>query len=861
MERESTTLYPFKEIEPKWQKFWDEQKLFRMDPASEKEKYYCLMMFPYPSAALHVGHGRNYIIGDVVARYKMMKGLNVLTPMGWDAFGLPAENAAIKSNLHPRTSTLNNIKKMKNQLHQWGVGYDWEREINSCLPDYYRWTQWLFLQLYKKGLAYRKKAPVNWCPSCRTVLANEQVIEGRCERCETGVEQKDLEQWFFKITGYAERLLDDLKLLTRWPERVKIMQENWIGRSYGVRLDFVVADSNEKISCFTTRVDTLYGATYMVLAAEHPMIEKLIQDSPNKSKILSFIKKVKSQNVLERTSLEVEKEGVFLDRWVINPINGRKIPLWVANYVLVEYGSGAVMAVPAHDQRDFEFARKYNLPIEVVIDNPEKPLTAEKINEAYVEDGVMVNSGDFNGLESKKAKEEMALYVEENEMGERTVNYRLRDWLISRQRYWGAPIPVVYCEDCGIVPVEEEDLPILLPEEVKFKPQGESPLKEVKEFVQTKCPRCGNLARREIDTMDTFVDSSWYFLRFLSPQDAEKPFDAELVNRWLPVDQYIGGVEHAILHLLYARFITKVLYDLGAVGFKEPFARLFTQGMIIKDGAKMSKSRGNVVSPDELITRYGADTVRLYTLFIGPPEKDAEWNDRAVEGAYRFLGRLWNRVTGYEQTFKAVPEEKIIFSRLSEGEQVLYRKVHQTIKKVSRDIEEAFHFNTAISACMELLNTISEFDAQAFSSTTESAQPKVHRSADEAERFAARAPGPAENARQLNLLRDALKKLIILLSPFVPHIAEELWQRLGGEPTVFRASWPEYDPEAIETEELTIVIQINGKVRSKLVVPREIPEDELKKKVLEDEKIKQWLGEKQIKKFIIVPGKLVNIVV
>jgi len=841
MESEQTGLYPFKKIEPKWQKFWDEQKLFRMDPASEKEKYYCLMMFPYPSAALHVGHGRNYIIGDVVARYKMMKGLNVLTPMGWDAFGLPAENAAIKNNLHPRTSTLNNIKKMKNQLNQWGVGYDWAREINSCLPDYYRWTQWLFLQLHKKGLAYRKKAPVNWCSSCRTVLANEQVIEGKCERCETGVEQKDLEQWFFKITAYAEKLLDDLKLLTHWPERVKIMQENWIGRSYGVRIDFPLVARSEKLNCFTTRVDTLYGATYMVLAPEHPMIEKLIQDSRDKSKILSFVKKVRSQNVLERASLEVDKEGMFLDRWVINPINGRKISLWVANYVLVEYGSGAVMAVPAHDQRDFEFARKYNLPIEVVIDNPEKPLTAEKMNEAYVDDGVMVNSGEFNGLDSKKAKEKMALYVEENKMGERTVHYRLRDWLISRQRYWGAPIPIVYCEDCGIVPVEEKDLPVLLPEGVKFKPEGESPLKEAKEFVETNCPRCCLPARREIDTMDTFVDSSWYFLRFLSPRDAKKPFNIELVNRWLPVDQYIGGVEHAILHLLYARFITKVLYDLGEVGFQEPFARLFTQGMIIKDGAKMSKSKGNVVSPDGLIARYGADTVRLYTLFIGPPEKDAEWNDRAVEGAYRFLGRLWNRVTKYEQTFKSVPEEKVLFPQLSKDEQVLYRKVQQTIKKVSRDIEEAFHFNAAISSSMELLNAIPEFDNQ---DTASAGTVEIE-----------------EDIRRINLLRYALKKLVILISPFVPHIAEELWQRLGGEPSVFRVSWPEYDPEAIETEEVTVVVQVNGKVRSKLVVAREIPEEELRKKVLADEKIKQWLGEKQIKKFIVVPGRLVNIVV
>jgi leucyl-tRNA synthetase len=699
--------YPFDKIEPKWRKYWAKNKFFEADRKSFENKYYCLVMFPYPSAALHVGHGRNYIIGDVVARYKMMRGFNVLTPMGWDAFGLPAENAAIKNNVHPKASTLNNIKTMKRQFDSWGVFYDWSREITSCLPDYYKWTQWIFLKLFEKGLAYRKKAFVNWCPSCNTVLANEQVIEGRCERCETPVTQKDLEQWFFKITDYAEKLLKDLDELGEWPERVKTMQKNWIGRSTGVNIHFPIVGSDKALTCFTTRVDTIFGATYMVLAPEHPGLDALIKDVKDKGEVLKFIKEARNEPRIKRVRADVEKKGIFTGRYVINPMNNKKIPLWVANYVLMEYGTGAIMAVPAHDQRDFEFAKKYGLPVEVVIKGGDGEA-------AYEGDGVMVNSAQFNGMSNRQAMDKIADFMEEKGIGKRSVQYKLRDWLISRQRYWGAPIPIIHCDKCGVVPVPEKDLPVLLPEDVKFKPHGESPLKHSKKFMNAGCPRCKGKAAREIDTMDTFVDSSWYYLRYISPGLKGKPFDKEDVDRWLPVDQYIGGVEHAILHLLYSRFITKVFFDAGFIGFKEPFRNLFTQGMIIKNGAKMSKSKGNVVSPDRLIKSYGADTVRLYTLFIGPPEKDAEWSDRGLEGAYRFLGRVWRLAEQTSTSLRAPTESgrsnlnEIASSGRSfgpprndgSGDKALQRKTHQTIYKVTNDLDKGFHFNTAISAIM-----------------------------------------------------------------------------------------------------------------------------------------------------------------
>jgi len=810
-------------IEKKWQKKWRDEELFKVDVKDFADKYYCLMMFPYPSAGLHVGHGRNYIIGDVVARYNMMKGLNVLTPMGWDAFGLPAENAAIKSGMHPKESTMKNISLMKRQLDSWGVEFDWSREVNSCTPDYYKWTQWIFLKLYEKGLAYRKKAFVNWCPSCSTVLANEQVVDGSCERCDSKVDQKDLEQWFFRITDYAQRLLDDIEKLGEWPEKVRIMQRNWIGRSEGVNIDFPLVGSDERLACFTTRVDTIYGCTYMVLAAEHPMLESLIADNPDKEKIMEFVKEVRSESKIERAQAEREKKGMFTGRYVINQVNGRKIPLWIADYVLMEYGTGAVMAVPAHDQRDFEFAKKYGLPIEVVIDDPSEPLKAEDMTEAFEEAGVLTASDRFDGVPSEEAKGKIADYMEKNGIGRRSIHFKLRDWLISRQRYWGAPIPMVYCEKCGIVPVREEDLPVILPEGVEFTPTGESPLKNAADFVEAECPSCGGKARREIDTMDTFVDSSWYYLRYISPELTDKPFDTEDVNNWLPVDQYIGGVEHAILHLLYSRFITKVLSDLGYVGFDEPFKRLFTQGMIIKDGAKMSKSKGNVVSPDDLIKKYGADTVRLYTLFIGPPEKDAEWSDKGVEGAYRFLKRVWHM----GEILEKAPDS----GGDGEARDELIRKMHQSIKKVTDDIDEGFHFNTAISAVMELVNL-------------------MYVTMDK----------KGGDCYDRKCLEEVIRNMILLLAPFVPHIAEEMWGSLGEDKSVFRSSWPSYKEDLLFADTVVLPVQINGKLRGKVEVPRGASEDEIKQAVSGDDKIKEWLEGKEVRKWIILQDKLVNIV-
>ena len=815
--------YPFDKIEPKWQKYWTENKFFEVDVNDFKKKYYCLVMFPYPSAALHVGHGRNYIIGDVVARYKMMRGLNVLTPMGWDAFGLPAENAAIKDKSHPKKHTVNNIKTMKSQLASWGVCYDWSKEVTSCKPDYYKWTQWIFLKLFEKHLAYRKKAFVNWCPSCKTVLANEQVIEGKCERCDTLVTQKDLEQWFFRITAYAERLLEDLQKLGEWPERVKTMQQNWIGRSEGVNIHFPVVGSDKILTCFTTRVDTIFGATYMVLAPEHPYLGELLEGVDNKNKILKFIEKIRNESKIKRAQADVEKHGIFTGRYVRNPMNRKKIPLWVASYVLTEYGTGAVMAVPAHDQRDFEFAKKYKLSIDVVI-TPDPSKKNKELPAAYENDGTMVNSGEFNGLSNKKAVQKIFGFMEKNEIGKRSVQYKLRDWLISRQRYWGAPIPIIYCDKCGIVPVPEKDLPVLLPEDVKLKRDGENPLKTSK-FTSVKCPKCGRNARREVDTMDTFVDSSWYYIRYISANLGSKPFEKKDVDNWLPVDQYIGGVEHAILHLLYSRFITKVLSGLNLISFDEPFKNLFTQGMIIKDGAKMSKSKGNVVSPDKLIKKYGADTIRLYTLFMGPPEKDVEWSDRGTEGAYRFLGRVWRMAEGIVSATSRSRDDK---QKEAPANDSLRRKTHQTIKKVTDSLEKGFRFNTAVSAVMELVNEI----------------------------YVASNKAQAGNEE----LKGAIKTVVILLSPFVPHIAEELWQKLGGKRSVLKESWPSFDKNLIMEEVIALPIQINGKLRSKIEVPQGTEEAALKEKVLADEKTKSYLKDLKISRWVIIPNKLVNIV-
>ncbi|HHT9130514.1 MAG TPA: leucine--tRNA ligase [Candidatus Brocadiaceae bacterium] len=827
--------YNFTDIERKWQGFWEGCGLFRVNEASNKEKFYCLVMFPYPSGTLHVGHGRNYIIGDVVTRYKIMKGYNVLSTIGWDAFGLPAENAAIKGGAHPAMWTRNNIKAMKRQLHRWGVGYDWDREITSCDPDYYKWTQWIFLKLYEHNLAYKKKAAVNWCPSCATVLANEQVIDGCCERCDTPVRQRDLEQWFFRISQYAQKLLDDIALLEGWPERVKIMQSNWIGRSEGVLIDFKRESSRKALACFTTRPDTLYGVTFVSLAPEHPVIEELISGTPQEKAVMDFVDRARSQGMVERTAEGTEKEGIFTGKYVINPVNNSRVPLWVANYVLMEYGTGAVMGVPAHDQRDFLFARKYELPIKVVIQPKGEELRADMMKEAYVNDGIQVNSGIFNGISNTEAIRKITEYLESKGMGTKTITYRLRDWLISRQRYWGAPIPIIYCEKCGTLPVPESQLPVVLPEKVEFKPHGMSPLAEVDSFINTHCPKCLGMARREIDTMDTFVDSSWYFLRYLSPNDDSRPFITEKVNKWLPVDQYIGGVEHAILHLLYSRFITKVLYDLGYINFKEPFKHLFTQGMIIKDGAKMSKSRGNVVSPDILIDKYGADTQRLYILFIGPPQKDAEWNDRGVLGASRFLGRLWQKIADCEDVYVKVQRADIDIRKLSVEAKTLYRQTNQTIKKVTEDMETSWHFNTAIASVMELLNNVDAFNVVI--------------------------PHNAAEELNFNIFRYTMETILLLVAPFIPHICEELWEVMGHKPSIFHQPWPTYDRDAVQEEVIEIVIQINNKVRSHLSVPVDVSDAELRKRVLNDKRIVTLLDGKKVVNTIVVPKKLVNIVV
>ena len=838
----SNKEYNFGEIEKKWQDFWEGSGLFKVDNECDKDKFYCLVMFPYPSGTLHVGHGRNYIIGDVVSRYKIMKGFKVLSPIGWDAFGLPAENAAIANSIHPSIHTRNNIKKMRVQLERWGVGYDWEREVTSCEPDYYKWTQWIFLKLFESNLAYKKKAAVNWCPSCATVLANEQVVDDLCERCETRVEQRDLEQWFFRISDYAQRLLDDLEALDGWPEKVKTMQANWIGRSEGARINFKLEGTHEIIPCFTTRPDTIFGVTFMSLAPEHPIINELINGTEYEKPVSEFVSRARGQSTIERTSEGTVKEGIFIGRYVINPVNGEKVPLWVSNYALMEYGTGAVMAVPAHDQRDFEFARKYDLPIKTVIqpsDN-DTTLNPEAMGKAYVEDGVQVHSDRFDGIPNREAIPKIINFFEENGIGERNINYRLRDWLISRQRYWGAPIPIIYCESCGTVPVPDENLPVLLPDHVEFKPHGRSPLDDVEEFLNTTCPKCGGSAKRETDTMDTFVDSSWYYLRYLSSKDNTQAFDSKYVNKWLPVDQYIGGIEHAILHLLYSRFITKVFFDLKLINFNEPFRNLFTQGMIIKNGAKMSKSKHNVVNPDLITEKYGADTQRLYTLFIAPPQRDAEWNDRGVIGSYRFLNRLWNNITEFEEHFKNVPDTEIKRDLFSKETKELYRYINITIKKVTEDIEKSWSFNTAIAAVMELLNMVLDFSAGLRDKEFINEEVSIN---------------------DFNVLRLSLESIVKVLAPFVPHICEELWEILGHNPSIFSVPWPAYDEDAIAADQVEMVIQINGKVRSKLVVPSEIDENDLKSRVMKDQKIIENLDGKKIIKTIVVPKKLVNLVV
>ena len=819
--------YDFKAIEAKWQNIWEENSFFKVYEDNNKPKYYNLEMFPYPSGHLHMGHVRNYAIGDVVARFKNMNGYNVLHPMGWDAFGLPAENAAIQNEVHPARWTYGNIEKMKRQLKGMGISYDWDRELTTCKPDYYKFTQWMFLKLFEHNLAYKKKSAVNWCPSCQTVLANEQVVEGCCERCESEVDKKQLEQWFFKTTAYAQRLLDDLEKLPGWPEKVKTMQRNWIGRSEGCQFSLAIDGSKETLSVYTTRPDTVFGVTYMVLAPEHPLVEVLAAGKDQEAEVKAFIKKMQSTSDIARTATDAEKEGVFTGAYAINPMNGEKVPIWIANYVLMDYGTGAIMAVPAHDERDFEFARKYDIPIRVVIKSPESPALGKEMVEAYTDDGVMVNSGEFDGLTVEKGQERIIAYMEEHRIGQGTINYRLRDWLISRQRYWGAPIPIVYCPDCGVVPIPEKDLPVLLPEDIEFKPYGESPLNQLESFYKTNCPNCGKEARRETDTMDTFVCSSWYFDRFCSPHEIDIPFSREAADYWMPVDQYIGGVEHAILHLMYARFFTKFLYDINMLSCEEPFTNLLTQGMVLKEGAKMSKSKGNVVSPEDIIGTYGADTARLFILFASPPERDLEWSDQGVEGSYRFLNRVWRMVNEYADTIKEVniPDN---FAQLDADARKLRYKTHASIKKVSEDIGERFNFNTAISAIMELSNTLSSY---------------------------------SDNEEQdLPVVKEAINALLLLLSPFSPHICEELWQLCGNEEAICLQKWPTYDPAALIQDEIEIVVQISGKVRDRITVATGLSEEELREIALASNKVQQLIKDKTIVKTIVVPGKLVNIV-
>lgn len=818
------------DIEAKWQKYWEENKTFKVEMDKDKPKSYVLEMFPYPSGNLHMGHVRNYSIGDVIARFRTMKGFNVLHPMGWDSFGMPAENAAIKHNIPPKKWTLENIANMTRQLKALGLSYDWDREVTTCKEDYYKWTQWFFELFYKRGLAVKKESAVNWCDTCNTVLANEQVIDGKCWRCDHEVVKKDLSQWFFKITDYADELLKDLDLLPGWPERVKTMQHNWIGRSEGLEFSFEIPALNDTVAVYTTRPDTAYGVTFMALAAEHPLIKKICENNPKADEINAFCERVRNQSEIERTSSESEKEGVFTGVYCINPFTGRKVEIWVTNYVLYDYGTGAVMGVPTGDQRDWMFADKYGIEKIVTICPVGKELKLEEMTCAYEEkEGMLVNSGEFTGMEMHKAMSAIMDKAEAEGFGKRRVNYRLRDWLISRQRYWGAPIPIIYCPHCGEVLVPEDQLPVRLPEDVSFTAGAKSPLATSEEFVHCKCPKCGADATRETDTMDTFLCSSWYYLRYTDAHNDKMPFDKDVNNYWGPVDQYIGGIEHAILHLLYSRFFVKVLRDAGLVDYDEPFSNLLTQGMVIKDGAKMSKSLGNVVSPEEILSKYGADTARLFILFAAPPERELEWSDQGVEGSFRFLNRIWRIV----QAFETVLEQKVTeydHSNLNEADKDLRRVLHGSIKKVTNDIETRFNFNTAISTMMELVNAL----------------------------YAYKEAVKEPNA---GLVYEAISDLIKMMSPFVPHITEELWRgAIDANSSVHEQNWPECDEEALKVDNVEIVLQVNGKVRGRLTVPAEATKEELEKIAMADANVQAHIGDATVRKVICVPGRLVNIV-
>ncbi len=860
--------YTPKLIEEKWQAFWEEKKLFKVDADHGKPKYYLLEMFPYPSGKIHMGHVRNYTIGDVIARFKRMRGMNVLHPMGWDAFGMPAENAAIANKTHPAKWTYANIDTMRSQLKKIGFSYDWDREIATCRPEYYKWEQWLFIKMFEQGMAYRKESHVNWCNTCRTVLANEQVEAGMCWRCGEAVRQKNLEQWFFKISDYAEDLLVHCDKLPGWPEKVTTMQKNWIGKSIGAEIRFQVENSDDVIPVFTTRQDTVFGATFMCLAPEHPLVKKLSRGTPEQKTVDAFVEKMANQDRTARAVDTYEKEGVFIGRYCINPLTRRKMHIYTANFALMEYGTGAVMSVPAHDQRDFEFSGKYNLDRIVVVQSPDGDLDAGTMTEAYTGQGTMVNSGAFDGLDSETAKEKIAEYLEKHNIGKKTVNYRLRDWGISRQRYWGAPIPMIHCDTCGIVPVPFEDLPVVLPEDEDLMEDGRSPLPFLETFSKVTCPKCGDeSARRDTDTMDTFMESSWYYARYCSPRHEEGIFDKDAVTHWMPVDQYIGGVEHAILHLLYSRYFTRILKDFGLVDFKEPFTRLLTQGMVCKETLscpthgylypedalesekgllcskcnaavqvgrveKMSKSKLNVIDPNTLLAQYGADTTRLFCLFASPPERDLEWSDQGVEGSFRFLSRIWRLAQRIVSRTLSVDAYNGEVDSLDPKLADVFRKTHQTIKKVTSDIEERFHFNTAISAVMELVNQMYGVE-EAFNDIEN---------------------GPA-------VMKFALESAVLLLSPIVPHFSEELWELLGKEPGIIDASWPEYREDALKADEILIVVQVNGKLRSKFTIDSAADDSLIQETALKDPYVNKFIGDKPVRKVIVVKKKLVNIVI
>ena len=817
--------YVAQDIEKKWQEYWQEHNTFKTEYDESKEKYYVLEMFPYPSGNLHMGHVRNYSIGDVVARFKKMKGFNVLHPMGWDAFGMPAENAAIKHGIAPKNWTLDNIENMKLQQKSLGLSYDWDREVATCKEDYYKWTQWLFQQFYKKGLAYKKEAKVNWCEHCHTVLANEQVIDGLCWRCDNKVEKKDLSQWFLRITDYADRLLDDLDILDHWPSRVKLMQKNWIGRSEGTQFSFEVPEINERVAVYTTRVDTVYGVSYIVLAPEHPFTERLISGKENEAELRAFVDRMRNMSDIDRTSTDAEKEGMFTGAYAKNPMSGEDVPIWIANYVLVDYGTGAVMGSPAHDERDWEFAKKYNLPIKPVVSHEGEEYSLDAWQTSYHDDGITVNSGKFDGLTSEETRVAITKRFEEQGIGEGKTNFRLRDWLISRQRYWGVPIPVCYCEHCGEQLIPEDQLPVRLPEDVNFVAGAISPLATSESFLNTTCPKCGGPARRETDTMDTFIDSSWYFLRYTDARNDKEAFNKKIADYWMNVDQYIGGIEHAILHLLYSRFFVKVLHDLGLVEANEPFKGLLTQGMVLKEGSKMSKSKGNVVSPEEIVNTYGADTARLFILFAAPVDRDLDWSDQGVEGSYRFLGRVWRIIDAYQQA-----AAKNVTGDLTKEETALRRELHRVIKKVTEDLDNNFNFNTAISAVMELVNAMYQ-----------------HKDKNE-----------SVNA---NLANELTRNLVLLLAPFTPHITEELWHELGQTDSVHAQQWPVYEEAALVVDEIELAVQVNGKVRDKIVVATSATKEEIEEQAFASDRVKEFTDGKTVAKVIIIPGKICNIVV